>query len=234
MRTLLLMQTGDMPGLDGENSKNFDRLFLRMADYGAFAVKVVKVFQGEEPGSPLDYAGVIVTGSPAMVTDKEAWSEKSGRWLGAALNDDVPVLGVCYGHQLLAQATGGEVDFHPDGMELGTHQVCLNTAAANHPLLAGLSDSFFGNLAHSQTVVRPPEGAEVLGCSRHDPHQILSYGGRSLSLQFHPEFDADVMLDYVKLYTGPGNRHQAMRLGVPLRDTPLAASILQRFIDSCE
>lgn len=84
MKTLLLMQTGDMPGLGGENYANFDLLFLRMADYSAFAVKVVKVFQDEDPGSPLDYAGVIVTGSPAMVTAREAWSEKSGRWLGAA------------------------------------------------------------------------------------------------------------------------------------------------------
>lgn len=150
------------------------------------------------------------------------------------MNDDVPVLGVCYGHQLVTKASGGKVDFHPDGMELGTHQVCLNGAAASHPLLAGLPDSFFGNLAHSQTVTCPPEGAEVLGCSRHDAYQILSYGKRSLSLQFHPEFDAGVMRNYVKLYTGPGSPHQAMRLGVPLRDTPLAASILQRFIDCCK
>lgn len=233
MKTLLLMQTGDMPELGGGISGGFAQLFLRMADYSAFKIKIARVSHGEEPGPASGYAGVIITGSPAMVTDREEWSEKSGRWVAGAVKSGVPVLGVCYGHQLMAQALGGEVAFHPGGMELGTHQVRLSGAAAGHPLLGGLPESFYANISHSQTVVSPPDCATVLGASAHDKHQILAYGERSLGLQFHPEFDAAVMQAYVNLRTGPGSPRAPMRLGLPVRETPLAAGILQRFINSC-
>ena len=234
MKPLLLMQMGDVPDAGGKLPENFDKIFLRMADYGSREVKIIHAAKGEKSGSPLEYAGVIVTGSPAMVTDREEWSENSGRWLAGAIGSDVPVLGVCYGHQLIAKALGGRVDFHPAGLELGTHQVTLTEKGRVHPLLAGLPASFQANMAHSQTVLYLPECAEVLAYSAHDPHQIVAYGERSLGLQFHPEFDAATMQAYVNIRTGPGTVPRQMRLGLPVRNTPLAASILQRFVDSCK
>lgn len=227
------MQTGDVPEAGGKMPCNFPQMFLRMADYGGFEVKVVHAARGEEPEAPRKYAGVIVTGSPAMVTDRAAWSENGGRWLAEAVRRELPVLGVCYGHQLLAQALGGRVDFHPDGLELGTHEVRLSRAAATHPLFSDCPESFAGNMAHSQTVVCPPEEALVLGYSRHDRHQILAYGERALGLQFHPEFDSAIMQAYVALKTGPGGAGGPVSLGLPVRDTPVAAGVLRRFVEIC-
>src|SRR5690606_15176642 len=73
-----------------------------------------------------DVAGAIITGSHSMVTDREAWSENLGVWLREAVTAQVPVLGICYGHQLLAHALGGEVAHHPVGLEIGTVSVTLN------------------------------------------------------------------------------------------------------------
>lgn len=234
MKTLLLMQMGDVPDQICKVTGNFDQMFLRAADYSGLGVKIVHAARGEEPGSHFAYAGVIVSGSPAMVSDREEWSEKSGRWLVAALRAGIPILGVCYGHQLLAQALGGRVDFHPDGMELGTHQVTLTEAGRAHPLLAELPAFFQGNMSHSQTVTCLPDSAVLLAYSAHDAHQIVAYGERALSLQFHPEFNVAAMQAYVSHKSGQSSSPCPMRLGTPVLDTPLAASVLQRFVDSCK
>lgn len=231
---LLLMQTGNIPGSDSPNVENFDQMFLRMADFTGLDVKVIKVFEDEELGRPEDYVGVLVTGSPAMVTDEEEWSDRAGRWLKGAFEASCSILAICYGHQLLAHALGGKVDYHPQGMELGTHYIHLRDGASEHPLLNGLPLKFQANLAHSQTITEPPREATVLAYSMHDPHQILAYGNKVLSLQFHPEFDASTMHGYVSQNTGPGAPRKAIRLGIPVRNTPVAASILQRFLNSCK
>ena len=75
--TILILQTGDVPAgiMSGWSVGNFDRMFLDAADYGGCNVKVVHAQQEALPNDAEPYAGVIVTGSPAMVSDREDWSE---------------------------------------------------------------------------------------------------------------------------------------------------------------
>lgn len=234
--TILILQTGDVPaGIRAAgNLENFDGMFRSAADYGAHPVEVIHVQKEALPAKTSDYGGVIITGSPAMITDREAWSEKSAAWLRRAISDGVPVLGVCYGHQLVAHALGGVVGWHPRGMELGTHTVTLAAGPARHPLLCTLPRSFPANLAHSQSVLTPPRGAQVLASSAHEPYQILVYGEQTLTLQFHPEFTGQIMEVYVNYLTATRNRKagRAIKIGLPVQDTPKARSILQEFIQS--
>src|SRR5688572_21533998 len=83
----------------------------------------------QAPPSREGFAGTIVTGSGAMVTDRHEWSERSAQWLRDAAHDGMPLLGICYGHQLIAHALGGEVDYHPAGREMGTVQLELHPQA---------------------------------------------------------------------------------------------------------
>lgn len=91
---------------------------------------VVDVEHGGALPDPHAFAGVLVTGSAAFVTDHAEWSERSAAWLRQTAHDDLPVFGICYGHQLLAHALGGEVAYNPAGRESGTIELELQPQAA--------------------------------------------------------------------------------------------------------
>ena len=104
-------------------------------------VEVVNVFEGAELPKPTGLAGVVVTGSTAMVSHREPWSERTARRITAAVEAETPLLGICYGHQLLAQALGGRVGPNPLGREIGTVRVQLEESAGRDDLLTGFSGS---------------------------------------------------------------------------------------------
>src|SRR5690606_27402387 len=122
------------------------------------------------------FAGVLVTGSAAMVTERLDWSERAAGWLREAAHAGVPVFGICYGHQLLAHALGGEVGDNPNGREMGTVAIDLLPDAASDPLFAGLPASFPAQATHLQSVLRAPEGATVLARSVHDACHAFRWG----------------------------------------------------------
>lgn len=103
-------------------------------------------------GEPLPtregFAGVIVTGSGAMVTDLLPWSEASAAWLRDAAHAGLPLFGICYGHQLIAHALGGQVGYNPTGREMGTVDIDLQPDAGDDPLFAGLQARFTAQATH--------------------------------------------------------------------------------------
>ncbi|MDR3039082.1 MAG: glutamine amidotransferase [Candidatus Adiutrix sp.] len=225
-KPVLILQTGDVPA--GIDCENFDRMFLRRTNFGPAGAVVVHAARQAPPAEADPFAGVVITGSPAMVTDREPWSERCADWLRRAAGAGAALLGVCYGHQLLAHAFGGEVGYNPRGLELGTHSIRLRPEARRHPLFAATPDEFKAHLAHSQTVLRLPPGARALAASDHDPHQIILYSDRVVSFQFHPEYDEAVARAYVQALAGPD---PDSGMGLPVEPTPAAAALLQRFID---
>lgn len=176
-------------------------------------------------------AGVVVTGSPAMVTDREPWSERTAAWLASVVAARVPVLGICYGHQLLAHALGGEVARHPAGLEIGTVAVQRLAGAEGDALLGHLPTSFGAQVVHEQTVRRLPPGAVALAANAHEPHHAFRVGPCAWGVQFHPEFSDAVMRDYVACFAPALQRAgmdvAALEQGV--QATPESASLLARF-----
>jgi GMP synthase (glutamine-hydrolysing) len=222
-------------------------MFLRLGTY-PHGAKVLDVTDSHAyPKDLKEYAGYIITGSLSMVTEKPSWSLRLQKFIELLHKENAPFLGVCYGHQIVAQALGGEVDYNPLGCEIGTHTVSLNAKAREHPLFSSIPEKFPANLSHSQTVVKTPLDAVVLGSSASDPNQILSYGGLKLTVQFHPEFDGKVMQGFhqaaVKARTvkshkkktidhTPSPKRKLLPLieGIPIIDTPESQDILNSFI----
>ncbi|MFL6586671.1 MAG: glutamine amidotransferase [Luteimonas sp.] len=193
---------------------------------------VVDVEHGAELPSAEDFAGVIVTGSGAMVTDHADWSERSAAWLRDAAHAGMPVFGICYGHQLIAHALGGEVGPNPRGREMGTFDIETNAVASDDPLFAAARPRFLAQTTHLQSVLRLPEGATLLAHSALEPHHAFRWGERVWGVQFHPEFSATHMRGYIRARSGPlyqeGLDPVALVAGV--RAAPEARAVLQRFV----
>jgi len=231
MKPILILKTGNtVPGIPRERG-DFEHWIRAGMGLPDDACVVVNVAAGEVLPEPDTVAGIVVTGSPAMVTDRLDWSEASAAFLRQAAEAAIPVLGICYGHQLLAHALGGSVAFHPGGREIGTTAVTLTAAAGEDVLFAGLPLSFPVNVSHRQTVSVLPPGAVVLAGNPFEPFQAVRYRESVWGLQFHPEFAADVMRAYLderkEALVEEGLDPAALRNNV--QQTPVAASLLQVF-----
>ncbi|RDS79040.1 glutamine amidotransferase [Dyella monticola] len=205
MKPVLIIRTGQAPDSIRARHGDFPHWFRLGAQLAPRRLHVVNVAAGERLPSPQEVCGALITGSAAMVTDRAPWSEETAGWIRNAMDVDLPLLGVCYGHQLMAHALGGRVDYLPGGREIGTLPIDLLPEAAGDSLAASLPLQFRAHTTHEQSVMEIPEGATVLARSERDPHHLIRYGKNAISVQFHPEFNADVMRAYIK------RKHQDMR-----------------------
>lgn len=211
---------------------DFEHWFLRAIEPLGQDTQVFQVAGGTPLPDPASLAGVIITGSHAMVTDAAPWSVALEGWLREAVAARLPILGVCYGHQLLAQALGGEVGYLAPEPEVGTVALRLTPEAAADPLLGGLPDELLAHATHAQTVQRLPAGAVLLASSPSEPHHAVRFAEGVWGVQFHPEFDRHVMAAYVDYRASrcqdPGRDWPSIRSAIT--DTPLAAQVLHRFV----
>jgi GMP synthase (glutamine-hydrolysing) len=165
------------------------------------------------------------------VTDGAAWSEATAGWLAGVVARGVPVLGICYGHQLLAHALGGEVGDNPRGLEFGTIEIRLAAGAARDPLLGALPHPARVQVCHRQSVLRLPPGARRLASSAMDDNQAFVFGEGAWGLQFHPEFDAAIVRAYIHAFRQDllAQGRDPAALQATCAETPRAAGLLQRF-----
>jgi GMP synthase (glutamine-hydrolysing) len=171
---------------------------------------------------------VIITGSALSVTDPLPWKEPVSAALRELVHAEVPVLGICFGHQLLGHALGGRVGSNPRGREMGT--VPLSVLVDDEVL--GKRGSLLVNSTHVDSVVELPPGAAVLAETPQEPNAALRFGPSAWGVQFHPELDAEVMRDYFEarqatLLAEGFDLQSAER---SLRDAPEAALIIERFL----
>ncbi len=162
-------------------------------------VQIIHAFEGEMLPPPETVDGIIITGSGAMVSDREAWSEGIAEWLRQSLPYAIPMLGICYGHQLIAHALGGTVDYNPHGYEVGSIRVNLTENAKDDALFAQLPAELPTFAIHLQAALNLPAHAVCLAKNAKTDYQAYRINHHIWGVQFHPEFDADIMLRYLEM-----------------------------------
>jgi GMP synthase (glutamine-hydrolysing) len=180
------------------------------------------------PGSQ-QFAGVIVTGSAASVTERAPWILRAEEYLARAVEQNQAVLGICFGHQLLGQALGGRVERNPRGREMGTVKL---TIVDDDPILDRSIEPALAHATHVDSVTVAPASARLLASSKLEPHAALRFGERAWGVQFHPEFDAQVMADYIEsrreLLAEEGRDVSAMLAGIAAAEA--GRLVLERFV----
>jgi GMP synthase (glutamine-hydrolysing) len=160
-------------------------------------VKVINVEKNETLPEIKECLGVIITGSHVMVTDELPWSLRTEAFIRELVTAKVPLLGICYGHQLIAKSLGGSVDFHPKGMEIGTVNISTNNNAKNDALFHSFPKNFNAHVIHSQSVRTLPKNAILLASNDFETNHIFKVEPSTWAVQFHPEYNENIMKSYI-------------------------------------
>lgn len=229
MRRILVIQAGSCdPAVRGRFGDFPDWFARHLAPRAALTVRRPY----DAPLPPLaGVDGVLVTGSAWSVLDPSPWMDETADWLLEAARVR-PVLGICFGHQLLARALGARVERHPQGREAGTVTVRLTEEGRRDPLFAGCPERLLVQQTHEDQVSSVPMGATLLAENDFSPVQAYAVGASIRCVQFHPEMDSERSRAYGEARRArydaqcPGGWAAVM---ASIRETPEASRILDNW-----
>ena len=182
MFTIGILQCGHAPDALRDTHGDYDTMFERLLGNDDFAYRTYAVVDGTLPGNVNAADGWLITGSRFGVYEDHPWIAPLEAFLRAAYAAAVPMVGICFGHQVLAQALGGKVEKFAGGWSLGAVDYTVTDQS-----VAGQGTTRL--LAfHQDQVVAPPPGATVTGSTPFCRYAFLAYGTRAISMQPHPEF----------------------------------------------
>jgi len=142
----------------------------------------------------------LITGSRHAAYDELPWIPRLEEFIRSAAAEKIPMVGICFGHQIIAQALGGRVIKSEKGWGLGVNYYKITKPA---PWMSGTIDSEIAvNAVHQDQVVEIPEEAELLASSEFCPNAMLAYGDSIFTVQPHPEFDHEFQADLINARRG--------------------------------
>lgn len=182
-----ILQTGRSPEDLRAKHGDYDAMFRRLLAGRGFEFVTYPVLDGVLPKDVHEADGWLITGSRFAVYEDHRWIPPLEDFLRRAFAEGVPIVGICFGHQILAKALGGRVEKFAGGWSAGPEAYALDGAPGETWL----------NSMHQDQVVEKPAAAKVIGSSPFCRYAALAYGDRALSIQPHPEFAAEFLADLV-------------------------------------
>jgi GMP synthase-like glutamine amidotransferase len=227
---IAILETGGPPGPLAAHGDYPAMLRNILAGAGQFTTFNVQA--GAYPESPSAYHAHLVTGSPAGVYDDLPWIAPLFDYLRAA-RGRTKLVGVCFGHQAMAQAFKGQVIKSPKGYGLGLHAYRVQHRA---PWMSAGGDTVAVAVSHQDQVVALPPGTTVLAGSAFTPHGSLDYGDGAISFQQHPEFEIPFAKALVEIRRGKPLTDEQTDAAITTLDQPSDRSVMvdwiRRFLES--
>lgn len=197
--SILIIETGIPPqGLDKTHGTYPDMFVESLARHDpTVGFTTQSVLNGESLPAPATLGGILITGSPAGVYEPHPWIEPLARFVREAVAARRPVVGVCFGHQLISHALGGKVEKSHKGWGVGVHTY---HRVAQTPYFAPATERVSCVVSHQDQVVALPPGARRLAGSPFCPNAVIDYGdGAAFSMQPHPEFTHQFASDLMEV-----------------------------------
>jgi GMP synthase (glutamine-hydrolysing) len=192
-RSILVVKCGSADRNVVAKLGDYESWFIRSLGGDPSNFTVIAPYQGEPLPDPTRYAAVIATGSTSSVTERRPWMAGAAEYLLKAGEKKVPVLGVCFGHQLICEALGAPAQRNPKGREFGTVEIELTEEGVRDPLFAGIPQRFKAQQSHEDEASALPAGARLLAKNDHCAVQAMAWGDWVRGVQFHPELSTDAV-----------------------------------------
>jgi len=217
-----ILQTGLAPEALAPAMGDYPDMFARLLDGHGFTFRTFQVVNGQFPADVRDCDGWLITGSKHGAYEDHPWIPPLEDFIRAAYAARVPMVGICFGHQIIAQAMGGKVEKFAGGWSVGPTEYQFE------------GETVTLNAWHQDQVVQRPEGAKVIASNDFCENAALLYDDRALTIQAHPEFQPDFVDGLMKtraigVVPDPLLQAAATRLDLPLHDKTMAARIAAFF-----
>jgi len=222
MMKIGILQTGHAPDMLLPDTGDYDAMMARMLDGQGFDFETYAVVDQEFPESPHAADGWLITGSKHGAYEDHPWLPPLEELIRAIHAANLPMVGICFGHQIIAQALGGKVVKHPDGWRVGATQYEIEGS----PLTL--------NAWHQDQVIEAPDGAEIIGRAEGCDIAAMRIGERIYTVQPHPEYGAAFMqglLDHRApgVVPDPLSDHARGLLSTPTDNAAMATRIADVF-----
>lgn len=181
-----ILRTGHSPEELTESLGNYDEMFEQLLDGNDFEFETFSVVDGVFPSGTHAADGWLITGSKHGAYEDHAWIPPLEQLIRDVHAEGKPMIGVCFGHQIIAQALGGKVEKFAGGWSVGRTEYMLD----GKPVAL--------NAWHQDQVVELPADARVVGSSDFCANAMLAYGDNIWTVQAHPEFPADFIVGLIK------------------------------------
>lgn len=186
-----ILQTGEAPDVLSHQTGDYPDMFRQLLKDHGFSFRTFRVLDMEFPATVHDCDGWLITGSRHGAYEDHPFIPPLEEFIRQTLAEGVPLVGICFGHQIIAQALGGRVERFAGGWAVGPTTYDFG----GEPVTL--------NAWHRDQVTRAPEGAEVVASNAFCTHAALLYGDRAFTVQAHPEF-RDEFIDGLIRTRGPG------------------------------
>ncbi|HEY0213742.1 MAG TPA: type 1 glutamine amidotransferase [Paenirhodobacter sp.] len=172
-----ILQTGQSPDVLRATDGDYPDMFARLLAGHGFTFRTWHVADMDFPADIHDCDGWLITGSRFGVYEDHPFIPPLEDFIRRTVAAGVPLVGICFGHQIIAKAMGGKVEKYTGGWAIGAQDYTLDGA------------SITLNAWHQDQVTQLPPGAQVIGCNDFCENAALVYGDTAFTIQPHPEFN---------------------------------------------
>jgi len=186
--TIGILETGRPSEAVERSHGNYPQAFETLLAGNDFEFTTWDCLNGNFPDTVNAADGWLVTGSRSSVYEDLHWIPPLEDFIREAYNDNVPLVGICFGHQIIAQALGGKVERYEGGWNVGKKEYITTNSG----------ETFSLNAIHQDQVIEKPADATLIASSDSCANAVLAYGSKALTIQPHPEFNKSFTIDLLE------------------------------------